>query len=344
MNYLLALAAALLFAISVPAGKLLLAHLRPLELSALCYLGSGFGLLAWRFVSGARGLDAEARLDRRDIPCTAGFVLAGGVLAPLLLFTGLSLTASSSASMLLNFELVFTSLIAVAVFKEHGGRRLWASAGLITAGAIALGWEGGSFGLGWGPLLVLASSFMWGLDNNLTARVSIKNPVTLAAIKGLAGGFINAALALYTYRSLPALNWAGAALLLGFLSYGISLVFFILAMRGLGASRAGAFFGSYPFMGAALSVIFLGEALTPRLLWASALMLGAFLLLVFEKHGHFHLHEVVEHDHSHSHDDGHHGHKHQDPAAGAHSHPHLHEPLGHDHPHLPDAHHRHGHG
>lgn len=344
MNYLLALAAALLFAVSVPAGKLLLAYLKPLELSALCYLGSGFGLLAWRFISGARGLAAEAPLDRRDIPYTAGFVLAGGVLAPLLLFSGLSLTSSSSASILLNFELVFTSLIAVVVFKEHGGGRFWIAAGLITAGAMALSWEGGGFSFGLGAALVLASGFMWGVDNNLTARVSIKNPVTLAAIKGLAGGLINAALALYAYGTLPPLGWAGAALLLGFASYGISLVLFILAMRGLGASRAGAFFGSYPFIGAALSVAFLGEPLTARLLWASALMLGAFLLLVLERHGHAHRHDPLEHEHSHVHDDDHHGHAHERGAAGAHSHAHRHEPQGHVHPHLPDAHHRHSHG
>ncbi len=344
MNYAFALGAALLFAVSVPAGKTLLAHLKPLELSALCYLGSGLGLLAWRFISGAGGKAAEAPLDRRDIPYTAGFVLAGGVLAPLLLFTGLNLTSSSSASILLNFELVFTSLIAVVVFREHGGARFWAAAGLITAGALALSWEGGGLGLGLGAVLVLASSFMWGVDNNLTARVSIKNPVTLAAIKGLAGGLINACLALYSYRSLPPAGWAAAALLLGFASYGISLVLFILAMRGLGASRAGAFFGSYPFIGAALGVAFLGEPLTARLLWASALMLCAFLLLAFERHGHAHLHEPLEHDHSHGHDDAHHGHAHVRGPAGTHSHPHTHEPLEHEHPHLPDAHHRHRHG
>ncbi|MBI4352099.1 MAG: DMT family transporter [Elusimicrobia bacterium] len=344
MEHGLALAAALLFAVSVPAGKLLLEHLKPLELSALCYLGSGLGLLAWRLLQAARGAAKEASLDRRDLPCIAGFVLAGGVLAPLLLFSGLKLTSSSSTSILLNFELVFTSLIAVAVFKEQGGARFWTAAGLITAGAMALSWEGGGFSFGLGAALVLASAFMWGVDNNLTARVSIKDPVALASIKGLAGGLINGGLALYAYGSLPPLKWSGAALLLGFASYGVSLVLFILAMRGLGASRAGAFFGSYPFLGAALSVVFLGEPLTARLLWASALMLGAFLLLALESHVHVHRHEPLEHDHGHDHDDGHHGHAHEPGEAGAHSHAHRHEPQEHEHPHLPDAHHRHGHG
>lgn len=339
MSYFSAIVAALLFAVSIPAGKFLLAHLRPLELSALCYLGSALGLLVWRAV--LRGSD-EARLERRDIPYAAGFVLAGGVLAPLLLFTGLSHTSSSSASMLLNFELVFTSLIAVLVFKEHGGWRLWAAAVLITAGVLVLSWEGGG-GLGWGAVLVLGAALMWGVDNNLTARVSIKDPVTLAAIKGLAGGLINAALALYVYRSLPPAGWSAAALLLGIFSYGVSLVLLIRAMRGLGASRAGAFFGSYPFMGAALGVLVLGEPMTGRLLGAGALMLVAFLTLALERHGHRHRHEPLEHDHIHDHGDGHHGHGHSDIRPGEHSHPHLHEPVEHDHGHLPDAHHRHAH-
>lgn len=341
MSYLLALAAALLFALSVPAGKCLLAGLKPLELSALCYLGSGLGLLAWRLLAG-RGY-GEAPLERRDFPYAAGFVLAGGVLAPLLLFSGLSLTSSSSASMLLNFELVFTAMIAVLVFREHGGARLWAAAALITAGGFALSWEGGGVNFGWGAAMVLGAGLMWGVDNNLTARISMKDPVSIAVIKGVAGGLINGALALYAYRSLPPAGWAGAALLLGIFSYGFSLVLFILAMRGLGASRAGAFFGSYPFMGAALGVAVLGEPVTGRLLAAGALMLPAFLLLALERHGHRHQHKPLEHDHSHIHGDGHHGHSHTDLPPGPHSHPHRHEPLEHEHPHQPDAHHRHSH-
>ena len=333
MNYLFALGAAVLFALSVPAGKFLLAHLKPLELSALCYLGSGLGLAAWRLFSGAPN---EAPLGRRELPYAAGFVLAGGVLAPLLLFTGLNHTSSSSASMLLNFELVFTSLIAVLVFREHGGWRFWSAAALITAGGLALSWEGGGLSFGWGAALVLGSSFMWGVDNNLTARVSIKDPVTLAMIKGLAGGLINGALALYAYRSLPPAGWAAAALVLGLFSYGLSLVLFILSMRGLGASRAGAFFGSYPFIGAALSVALLGDPVTGRLLVAGALMLAAFAALVTERHGHRHFHDPLEH--------GHHGHTHGGAPPGAHSHLHRHEPDEHEHSHQPDAHHRHGHG
>jgi drug/metabolite transporter (DMT)-like permease len=340
MYYALALAAAFLFGVSVPAGKLLLAHLRPLELSALCYLGSGLGLAAWL---GAREGRPEAPLTREDLPWTAGFVLAGGVLAPLLLYRGLALAPSSTAAMLLNSELVFTSLIAVLVFGEPGGWRLWGAAALITAGGLALSGGGLGSGAGAGALLVLGAALMWGVDNNLTARVSIKDPVALACVKGLAGGGINAALAWYSYRSLPPIEWLALALALGFVSYGLSLVLFILSMRGLGASRSGAFFGSYPFIGAALGVALLGEPVTGRLLASGALMLAAFALLALESHGHMHRHEPLEHEHPHTHDDAHHGHGHAELPAGPHSHPHAHRAEEHSHPHQPDAHHAHRH-
>ncbi len=342
MNFLAALAAALLFSVSVPAGKLLLAHLRPLELAALCYLGSGIGLSLWRAVTGPGG--SEAAPGRKDLPYMAGFILAGGVLAPLLLFAGLNLTASSSASMLLNFELVFTSLVAVIVFNEPGGARFWAATALITAGGLALSWDGAGFSAGWGAALVLGSSLMWGVDNNLTAKVSIKDPVALAAVKGLAGGVVNAALAFSVYRTLPGLEWALAALALGFFSYGISLVLLILAMRGLGASRAGAFFGVYPFIGAVLSVALLGEPVTAGLLCAGGLMLAAFWLLAAERHCHRHRHEALTHEHRHTHNDGHHDHTHLETGPGQHSHQHSHCQVEHVHPHLPDAAHKHRHG
>lgn len=338
MSTLYALSAALLFAVSVPAGKLLLAHLRPLQLSALCYAGSALGLLLWRAASG-RG--AEGRLDRRDMPYVAGFTLAGGVLAPLLLFTGLSRASSSSASMMLNFELVFTSLIAVLAFGERGGWRLWIAAALVTAGGLAL--SGGAAGAEEGALLVLGAALMWGLDNNLTARVSLKDPVPLAALKGLAGGLINGALALYAGGPCPQARWVAAALALGAVSYGASLALLILAMRGLGASRAGAFFGSYPFLGAALGVLLLGEPASWRLLLAGGLMLAALLLLASETHAHVHRHLALEHEHLHAHGDGHHAHPHSPAPAVPHSHRHLHRPLEHAHAHSSDAHHLHRH-
>lgn len=342
---LCALAAAFLFALSVPAGKLLLGRVGPLWLSALCYLGGGLGLLLYKLLSGgAAGPAKEATLEKKDLPYVVGFVAAGGALAPAFLFTGLKLSSSSAASLMLNFELVFTALIAVVVFREHGGRRLWLAAGLIMAGGMALALEPGGFSFQPGLALVALAGLFWALDNNLTARVSLKDPVTLSVIKGLAGGCVNAALAFYSGEVMPPPRAVLPALGLGFVSYGVSLALLVRAMRGLGAGRAGAFFGVYPFAGAVMSCLWLGEAFSPRLGIAFALAGSAAALLLGEKHAHAHAHEPLEHDHLHTHD-GHHAHAHYavPGAAAEHSHPHSHTCLEHSHEHGPDAHHRHEH-
>lgn len=343
-SVLYALAAAFLFALSVPAGKLLLGRVGPLGLSALCYLGGGLGLLIYKLLTGGAAGPAEAPLEKKDLPYVVGFVAAGGALAPALLFTGLKLASSSAASLMLNFELVFTALIAVAVFREHGGRRLWLAAGLITAGGIALALEPGGFSFQPGLALVALASLFWALDNNLTARVSLKDPVTLSVIKGLAGGCVNAALAFYSGEGMPSPKTALLALGLGFVSYGVSLALLVRAMRGLGAGRAGAFFGVYPFIGAALSCLWLGEAFSLRLAAAFALTGSAAALLLGEKHSHAHVHQPLEHDHLHTHE-SHHAHPHPAGFEGQaeHSHPHSHARLEHSHEHGPDAHHRHEH-
>ena len=192
--------------------------------------------------------------------------------------------------------------------------------------------------------MALASLF-WAVDNNLTAKVSLKDPLTLSVIKGLAGGCVNAALAFYSGEALPAPKTALLALGLGFVSYGVSLALLVRAMRGLGAGRAGAFFGVYPFLGTALSCLWLGEAFSLRLGLAFAMTGAAAALLLGEKHAHAHTHEPLEHDHLHGHD-AHHAHPHPGGAdgPGEHSHPHTHEKLEHSHGHGPDAHHRHEHG
>ena len=341
-----ALAAAFLFALSVPLGKSLLSGLKPLELSALCYLGGGFGLLICKIFSGRAAEHARgARLEIKDLPYVAGFTVAGGVLAPVLLFTGLNLAPSSAAALLLNFELVFTALIAVLFFGERGGRWFWLAAFLITAGGMALSFEPGGFNLKPGLLLVALSSLMWGLDNNLTARVACKDPVTLGIIKGLAGGGVNACLAFCAGGALPAPGPLVFSLLLGFFSYGVSLALLIRAMRGLGAARAGAFFGAYPFMGALLSFLWLGERVGGGFAAAFCLMSAAAVLLLNEKHSHTHRHAGLEHEHRHLHD-AHHAHGHGEPEApfggGPHSHAHVHSADEHCHEHTHDSHHEHG--
>jgi drug/metabolite transporter (DMT)-like permease len=350
MNYLYALAAAALFGASTPVSKTMLTGLKPFMLASLCYFGSGLALAAWKLAAAAaRGPRSakEPSLSVKDWPYVAGFILAGGVLAPVLLFKGLLLTTSSGASIMLNLELIFTSLIAWVIFKEHTGGRFWAAAALVVSGAVLLSvdFSDFSFSPGKGALLVALSAFFWGLDNNLTAKLSVKDPVAIALIKGLAGGSINLALAFWAGELVwsPSLLLPGLAL--GAFSYGASLVLFIKAMRGLGAARSGAVFGAYPFFGAALSVIFLKEPLSGPLAAAFILMALGFYLVVSERHGHEHEHGELNHEHLHAHDDLHHSHAHGGgrAPAGPHTHPHAHTPASHTHEHLPDTHHRHRH-
>ena len=350
MSYLYALAAAALFGASTPVSKTMLAGLKPFMLASLCYFGSGLALSAWKLFSGAvrePGAARESALALKDWPYIAGFILAGGVLAPVLLFKGLLLTTSSGASIMLNLELIFTSLIAWVVFKEHTGLKFWSAAALVAAGAVLLSvdFSDFSFSLEKGSVLVAMSAFFWGVDNNLTAKLSIKDPVAIALIKGLAGGAVNLALAFWTGELVWApVSWL-PGLALGAVSYGISLVLFIKAMRGLGAARSGAVFGAYPFFGALLSVVFLKEPLTFPLGSAFILMAAGFCLMLSERHSHEHWHEELRHEHLHTHDDFHHEHGHKELAAPdvLHTHPHAHAPARHSHDHLPDPHHRHTH-
>ena len=339
----LALVAAILFGVSAPFSKLLLRAASPQLLAGLLYLGSGSGLtLVW---IARRHRRREAPLTRRDIPWLAAAIAFGGVLGPLLLMVGLARTSAASASLLLNLEGVFTALIAWFVFRENVDRRIALGMFAIVVGGIVLSWGGrAEFGHLTGPLLVIAATLCWAIDNNLTQRVSAGDPTQIAMLKGLAAGSVNTAIALALGATLPALPRLSAALLLGFLSYGVSLVLFVLALRRLGTARTGAYFSSAPFVGAAVSFIVFRERPGLAFVAGAALMsLGVWLHLT-EHHEHAHEHVLMEHEHLHVHDQ-HHQHEHSpsDPDGEPHSHPHRHEPILHTHAHYPDIHHRHGH-
>jgi drug/metabolite transporter (DMT)-like permease len=345
----LALAAALLFGASAPFAKLLLADAAPQLLAGLLYLGSGIGLgVIWldrrRSVEVAR----ETPLARRDIPWLAGAVLFGGLLGPVFLMIGLTTTSAAGASLLLNLEGVFTVLLAWFVFRENFDRRIALGMLAIIAGGVVLSWGGRlSWGGLAGPVSVAGACLCWGIDNNLTQKVSAGDPVQITMIKGLAAGSVNAAIAFLRGASWPAASHAVAALALGFLSYGMSLVFFVLALRQLGTARTSAYFSTAPFVGAVISLAVFGEQPTVSLVVAALLMGTGVWLHFTERHEHFHRHEAVEHAHAHVHDE-HHRHPH---AAGdppvtdptPHTHRHRHEEIAHSHPHYPDIHHRHAH-
>jgi drug/metabolite transporter (DMT)-like permease len=342
----LALVAAALFGLSAPLAKGLLRDATPQLLAGLLYLGSGAGLLVvWLL---RRDASTEAPLARRDVPWLAGAIAAGGVLGPVLLMIGLAHTPASTASLLLNFEGVLTAVLAWFVFRENVDRRVALGMFAIVTGGAFLSWQGrvAVGGLA-GPLAVIGACACWAVDNNLTQKVSAGDPVQIAMLKGLLAGTVNTTIALTRGARWPDAPHAGGALLLGFLSYGVSLVLFVLALRALGTARTGAYFSTAPFVGAVASLALWHDPLTPGLVLGGACMAFGVWLHVTERHEHEHAHEAMAHEHAHVHDEHHrHAHGPDDPPVTdptPHSHPHRHEPLVHTHPHYPDIHHRHGH-
>lgn len=339
----LALAAAVLFGASTPFSKLLLGAIDPWLLAGVLYLGAGGGLVLLLLIrSRLTEQAAESPLRISDLPWLAAVVVAGGIVGPVLLMFGLSATNASSASMLLNLEGVATMVIAWVVFRENVDRRLIMGAAAIVSGAVLLSWTGEGIRLSWGNLLIAAACLSWGIDNNLTRKLSASDPMQIAAIKGLVAGLVNSGLAAYVGSPWLSPAMAGAGAVVGFFGIGVSLVFFMLGLRHLGTARTGAYFSLAPFIGAALSFLMLGEALTPWLAIAGTLMAVGLWLHLSERHEHEHLHEEMEHEHRHSHD-VHHQHEHDGPVSEPHTHMHQHARLLHKHPHYPDLHHRHGH-
>ena len=342
----MALVSAALFGASTPLAKLLLGGgADPGLLAGLFYLGSGIGLALIHFGRGFVGLPAaEAPLRRADLPWLGLVVLSGGVIGPLLLMLGLALTPASSAALLLNVEGLATMAIAWVVFRENVDRRLMLGALAILAGAVVLSWQGGPAGVGLGALAIVGACVAWGVDNNLTRKLSSADPVQIAAIKGVVAGSVNLAIALARGAHLPPMGAIGAAGVVGFFGYGLSLVLFVLALRHLGAARTGAYFSTAPFLGATLALLLFREPVTVQLVAAAALMGVGVWLHLTERHTHVHLHEPFDHEHRHVHDE-HHQHVHAagEPPSEPHVHPHHHAPMRHKHPHYPDMHHRHSH-
>ena len=347
ISTLLALLAAILFGINAPLSKLLLGEIDPIILAALLYLGSGLGLLIFKGFSSSikSNQKTEAGLVRTDFPWLIGATLAGGVIAPIILLYGLDATPAATASLLLNFESVATTLLAAIVFKEAVSRRAWWSIILITAASILLSIDIGSsgWGLSLGALGIVAACFFWGIDNNLTRNISSKDPIIIVTIKGLIAGTFSLILAFILGQSLPAWETIIRALLLGFLSYGLSITLFVFALRGLGAARTSALFSTSPLSGLALSFILFRETAGNLLIFAIPLMILGTIFLVKEEHSHAHVHERAAHEHAHSHHDEHHNHPHTGLNVKRHSHLHEHEGFEHDHQHMPDTHHRHSH-
>lgn len=349
---LAAAGSALLFGLSTPAAKILLADIPPIGLAGLLYIGAFFGIAAFaviRYFFG-RFYDRETRHEYSpvafaDVPWLAGAVAAGGIAGPILLMMGLARTSGFSASLLLNLEAVATALLASLFFGESAGKRIWLALGLMTAAGVltTAGPAGGSEGGPAGPLLIGAAMVCWGLDNNMTRKISDRNPLLITAVKGLIAGSFALALTFILGTPLhpsPRLLWA---LAVGAGGYGVSLVLFICALRDLGSIRTGTIFSLAPFLGAMGSLVFLHEKVGGFMAPAALLMFLGMLLTAREKHAHLHRHQALSHAHPHTHDDGHHDHGHDRPVSVKHVHLHEHAETVHVHEHRPDVHHRHEH-
>ena len=345
-SVLYALSAAALFGASTPLAKLLGADMSPVLLAGLLYLGSGAGLLCVRCLRD-RGWKASG-LSAGEWPWLAGAIAFGGVLGPVALMYGLTLTSGATASLMLNLEPVLTALLAWVVFRENADRRIVAGMLAIIAGGVVLSLPSGqgASGMGsWlGPLAVAFACLCWAVDNNLTRKVSASDALYIAGAKGGVAGLVNCVLATSLGARWPSVEVLSPTLLIGFLGYGVSLVLFVLALRGLGAARTGAYFSTAPFLGAVISIVILGESVS-WLFWLAAAFMGLGVWLhLTEVHAHDHQHARLEHTHRHRHDEHHqHVHDADDPALEPHTHAHVHLPVRHSHPHFPDIHHRHRH-
>lgn len=340
------LAAAALFGVSTPLAKLLLPEAGPLLIAGLLYFGAGLGLLAFevlfyrRFETSRR----ESPVGPSDRWLLTGIVVTGGILGPLCMLWGLQRVSGLLGSLLLNLEAPFTIGLAVLVFREHLGGREMAGALLIVSAAAILQFKPEEFRPDlWGFLAIAGACVWWAIDNNLSQRVSLRDPIVVTRIKTLGAGGCMLSMALLLGQNLPRIPILLAALLLGLFSYGLSLVLDMRALRLLGAAREAGFFATAPFIGAVVAVPILGERWGIIEIFASLLMATGVFFLVREHHYHLHAHEEVEHDHIHVHGT-HHGHEHESGfAEEPHTHLHRHLPLIHDHPHVSDIHHRHEH-
>lgn len=339
-----ALLAAVLFGASTPLAKWLVGTQPPILLAGLLYLGSGVGLTLIRLIRD-RGWQASG-MAAGEWPWLLGAMFFGGMVGPVALMFGLTSTSGSTASLLLNLESVLTALIAWVVFRENADRRIVIGMAAMLAGGVVLSWPSDFNGQqDWtGPVCLALACLCWAIDNNLTRRVSASDALFIAASKGVVAGGVNTVLALSLGATLPTGFTLLATLAVGFVGYGVSLVLFVLALRGLGTARTGAYFSIAPWMGAAIAVLVFGES-TPMAFWLAAALMGLGVWLhLTESHVHEHTHLPMAHEHEHTHDE-HHQHEHPFAwsGAGAHQHAHTHPFFRHTHAHFPDIHHRHEH-
>ena len=324
---LFAFLAAVAYAISIPASKVLLTHVGPTYMAAFLYLGAGVGVGVLFISNTSRGRE-EGFLSRGDFPYVIGMIVLD-IIAPILLMIGISEGTSSNASLLSNFEIVATTIIALCVFNESVTRRLWLAVALITLSSIILSVGGAeSFDFSYGSLFVLAATVCWGFENNCTRMISSKSTYEIVTIKGLGSGLGAMVIAFAISEQFPKLSYIAVIMLLGFVAFGLSIFMYVRAQSVLGAAKTSAYYAVAPFVGAFLSFVFLRESLTFSYAVALVIMIAGAVLVVVDTliqnhthvHGHTfvhthdgitHLHTIQhEHDHNHYISDSQHNHQH----------------------------------
>lgn len=318
-----AILAAALYAISSPVSKLLLTEIPPTLMASLLYLGAGIGMLIMGFFNRKNvGRKKEASLTKKELPFTLAMVVLD-ILAPIFLMVGLTMTSAANASLLNNFEIVATSLIALFIFSEPISKRLWGAIALITISSIILSVEDvSSFSFSLGSIFVLLACICWGLENNCTRKLSVKDPLEIVVIKGLGSGIGSLLIALALNEQAGNLTYVAIALLLGFFSYGLSIYFYIYAQRYLGAAKTSAYYAIAPFVGVGLSLLIFREIPTTTFIISLIIMIAGMYLASTEE-SKYRL--PLLHIHGHSHDDNtQHGHRHHENIIGSHIHFHIH--------------------
>lgn len=315
-----AVLAAALYAINIPLSKLLLNYVKPTMMAAFLYLGAGIGLFVYSLTEKAFGKQVKREpLTKKELPYTIAMVVLD-IAAPILLMFGISSTNSANVSLLNNFEIVATSIIALVVFKEVISKKLWFAIALVTVASAILSFEGSeSFTFNSGSLFVLGACLCWGLENNCTKMISNKSSVEIVIIKGTFSGLGSLLCAFIVCENLPAIQWIVCTLLLGFVAYGLSIHFYIMAQKNLGAAKTSAYYSVAPFLGVVFSFLFLSERPGIQFYAALVIMIISTYFMVKDtislQHTHEHAHGDIVHTHIHTHDNDseNHNHKHNLP-------------------------------
>ena len=337
-----AIVAAALYAINVPFSKMLLGYVEPTMMAAFLYLGAGLGMFVYSIASRASGKTSSTEpLTKKELPYTIAMVVLD-IIAPILLMFGIRASHAANVSLINNFDIVATSIIALLIFKEIISKKLWIAIALVTIASVILSFEGtGSFEFNIGSLFVFGACLCWGIENNCTRMISNKSSIEIVVIKGTFSGLGSLIVALAIGESIPSILWMMCVLLLGFVAYGLSIYFYVMAQKDLGAAKTSAYYSIAPFLGVAFGMLILGERPEIQFYVALAVMIISTYFMIKDtielQHTHEHSHT---HTHEHSHGDIVHSHEHTHTHTHIHvhgadsdNHEHNHHTMSHEHSH-----------